>query len=136
MAVTVTIHRAALDRLLSSQGAGQRYLRKKADQVAAVARVNSAGHGSIPSTIDPGPVVGKSVKVTSGHRASLWVHNGTRPHVIRPRGGRRRVAGSARSSGQVLRFEVGGQVVYARKVNHPGYVGDKYLWKALVDVIR
>lgn len=39
---------------------------------------------------------------------SNWTEFGTRPHVIRPR---RRKA---------LRFVVGGQTVFARKVNHPG----------------
>jgi hypothetical protein len=37
------------------------------------------------------------------------VHNGTQPHVITPR-----------TPGGVLRFETGGQVVYATHVNHPG----------------
>lgn len=120
MAVQVTINRGALDRLLSPSGAGGRLLRRKADQVAALARVNASGHGSIPSTIEPGPVIGKSVKVTSGHEASLWVHNGTRPHRIRPR-----------RRGGVLRFTVGGQVVYARAVSHPGNRADPYLVKAL-----
>jgi hypothetical protein len=40
---------------------------------------------------------------------ALDVHDGTAPHVIRPK-----------SPGGVLRFETGGQVVYATHVNHPG----------------
>ncbi len=40
---------------------------------------------------------------------ALAVHNGTPPHVIRPR-----------NPGGVLRFETGGQTVYATHVNHPG----------------
>ena len=36
------------------------------------------------------------------------VHDGTRPHTIRPRHGR------------VLRFVAGGQVAYATRVRHPG----------------
>lgn len=39
---------------------------------------------------------------------SNWTEEGTRPHIIRPR--RRRA----------LRFVAGGQVVFAKKVNHPG----------------
>lgn len=37
-----------------------------------------------------------------------FLDEGVRPHVIRPR------------RAKVLRFVVGGRVVYARKVNHPG----------------
>lgn len=40
---------------------------------------------------------------------ALAVQNGTPPHVIRPQ-----------SPDGVLRFETGGQVVYATHVNHPG----------------
>jgi hypothetical protein len=50
-------------------------------------------------------------------------HDGTPPHVIRPR--RRKV----------LRFLSGGRVVYARHVNHPGSRGTHFLTRAL-DAIR
>lgn len=46
-------------------------------------------------------------------------HDGTGPHIIRPR---RRKA---------LRFIAGGQVVFARKVNHPGSAGTRFLTDAL-----
>lgn len=51
------------------------------------------------------------------------VHDGTRPHVIRPR-----------RPGGVLRFRVGGQVVYAKFVNHPGTTGRPFLSQALREV--
>ena len=38
-----------------------------------------------------------------------WITDGTRPHVIRPRG-----------QGYPLRFTVNGRTVYAYRVNHPG----------------
>lgn len=50
------------------------------------------------------------------------VHDGTAPHVITPR---------TRSA---LRFTVGGRVVYARRVFHPGTRGRPYLTTALDDV--
>lgn len=37
-----------------------------------------------------------------------FVHEGTRPHVIRPRNAR------------ALRFEISGRVIFAARVNHPG----------------
>ena len=42
-------------------------------------------------------------------------HEGTRPHRITPRDGR------------VMRFNVGGTVVYARRIDHPGTKPRKYL---------
>lgn len=50
------------------------------------------------------------------------VHGGTRPHVIRPR------------TKQVLRFRVGGRVVFARVVNHPGTKARPFLDRALREV--
>lgn len=54
------------------------------------------------------------------HPAALYVTGGTRPHVIRPR-----------RPGGVLRFTVGGRVVYARFVNHPGTKPNDFLRRAL-----
>jgi hypothetical protein len=46
-------------------------------------------------------------------------HDGARPHVIRPR------------RAKALRFVIGGRVVFARKVNHPGSVGTQFLRRGL-----
>jgi HK97 gp10 family phage protein len=48
-----------------------------------------------------------------------YVEFGTRPHVIRPR-----------KAGGVLVFTVGGQKVFARKVNHPGTRPHPYVMPA------
>lgn len=50
------------------------------------------------------------------------VHDGTRPHIIRPR--RKRA----------LRFRVGGRVVYAKFVRHPGTRARPFLDRALREV--
>lgn len=50
------------------------------------------------------------------------VHGGTRPHVIRPR------------NKQVLRFRVGGKVVFAKLVHHPGTRARPFLDRALREV--
>lgn len=123
MSVTVRLDASRLQRLLTAAGGpGERLLTRKAERVAALARSYSAGHGSIPEGIEVGPVVDKSVKVISTNVHSLLVHNGSRPHRIQ-----------ARRTGGYLRFNVGGRVVFARVVNHPGYRGDPYLTRALRD---
>lgn len=53
---------------------------------------------------------------------AAMVNDGTRPHVIRPR------------RAQVLRFQAGGQVVFARVVNHPGTRARPFLDRALREV--
>lgn len=123
MPASVRIDQSRLQRLVSAVGGpGQRLLQRKAERVADLARTYAAGHGSIPEGIQVGPVTGKSVKVLSTNIHTILVHNGSRRHPIRPR-----------RAGGWLRFEVGGRVVYARAVNHPGYKGDPFLTRALRD---
>ena len=123
MAARVTINQSAFQRLLSAVGGpGERMLRRKAERVAALARTYAAGHGTIPEGIVVGPYQDKSISVISTNVHTVLVHNGSRRHMIRPR-----------RAGGWLRFEVGGRVVFARQVNHPGYRGDPFLTNALRD---
>ena len=57
--------------------------------------------------------------IRSTHPATIFVVKGTRPHVIRP------------VRAQALRFTVGGRVVYATVVNHPGTRANNFLAEAL-----
>lgn len=50
------------------------------------------------------------------------MNDGTRPHIIRPK------------NKQVLRFRVGGQVVFAKVVHHPGTRAQPFLDRALREV--
>jgi hypothetical protein len=51
-------------------------------------------------------------------------HEGTRPHLIVPR------------SAKVLRFPGRSGIVFARRVNHPGTKPNRFLYDAMVEVIR
>jgi len=55
---------------------------------------------------------------------SAFVEFGTRPHMIFPRRAR------------ALRFEVGGQVIFARYVRHPGTRGQFFMRRALYDALN
>lgn len=55
------------------------------------------------------------VQVGSDVKYAYDVHEGTRRHTIKA------------TPGRLLRFNVGGRVVYAKKVNHPGSKARKYL---------
>jgi hypothetical protein len=56
---------------------------------------------------------------------ATWIVGGTDPHTITPRG-----------SGYPLRFEVGGQVVYAYRVNHPGTEPNPFISEAYNEWLR
>jgi hypothetical protein len=62
-------------------------------------------------------------KVGSTMPYALFVHEGTRPHVIRP------------NTARALRFEAAGGVRFAQKVNHPGYRGNPFLREAMEAVV-
>lgn len=57
-----------------------------------------------------------------GYRAdhAMAVHDGARPHKIRPRNPR-----------GALRFRYKGRVIVTSEVNHPGYRGNPWLYNAL-----
>lgn len=55
---------------------------------------------------------------------AVFVHWGTKPHVIKPK------------KRKALRWSSGGEFAFAKRVNHPGYIGDPYLVLAARDAIR
>jgi hypothetical protein len=74
-----------------------------------IRRVGLSSHGSVWYTAD--------------HAAA--VHEGARPHIIRPR-----------RRGGVLVFDVGGRTVFTKMVRHPGYKGNPWLYRAMVGATR
>ena len=102
-------------------GLVDRNLRRRVERVQRAAErlaPGSMGRGirsSIRYEAD-GPVG----RIVSTHPASIYVLNSTRPHRIYPR-----------RPGGVLRFTVGGRVVYARYVDHPGTRAQPFLQEAL-----
>lgn len=121
MGAKVVIPPGRLHQILTDPGgSASAVLRRRAERIAAQARVNSASNGSIAQGIVVGPVVDGLVRITSYNPHTLLVHQGSRPHEIRPR-----------RRGGVLRFRVGNRIVYARRVNHPGYPGNPFLTDAL-----
>lgn len=66
---------------------------------------------------------GLEVLVGSDHPRALMVHQGTRPHLVKAKFGR------------MLRFRVGGRIVYAQKVHNRGMRPNKYLTDNLRRVV-
>jgi hypothetical protein len=69
--------------------------------------------------------VGTSPEVDAGNIGyGYFVHEGTRPHTIIPK------------QAKALRFVVGGRIVYATKVNHPGTAPNPYLARFLPEIFE
>ena len=122
----VRLDQAALRRVITN--ASRRELTEAARQVVNRAKVLApVDTGRLRASIraDPPRIFSLrgSVTVGSDVEYSGYVNDGTRPHTIRPR-----------RTGGVLRFQVGGQVVFARVVNHPGTRARPFLDRALREV--
>lgn len=65
---------------------------------------------------------GPSGSVTFTVKYAQWVHDGTRPHIIRAK------------NKKVLKFRVAGKVLYRPLVHHPGTRGRPFLARALAEV--
>lgn len=119
--VTLRIEPGRVSRLLRLPGGlVERDIRRRTERVAAAARREA------PGSMKDGIRSGMSRRgreasgfVTSTHPATIYVISGTRPHVIRP------VRAAA------LRFTVGGRVVFAKVVHHPGTQANDFLTRAL-----
>lgn len=125
MAGEVRINRSRLERmLLLPGGLVERNLRKRARRVEARARELAPGtmKRGISTRIE-GRGRNLTAVIVSSHPATLYVVNGTRPHQIRP------------VRAKALRFTVGGRVVFAKLVNHPGTKANDFMNKALREAL-
>jgi len=102
------------------------------------ALVDAFGHG--PKKIPGGWEIGAN-RQRAPH--ALFVHWGTKPHPIFPKGAslatQKRLSGQfkvEKGQRQVLRWAGGGAFIFARFVNHPGYKGDPFLINAANQALR
>ena len=108
----------------------QRRMRSIIRQVAADARTNApVDTGRMAQAIKEDPIESPTPfrvigGVTSHAPYSIYVHQGTAPHVIRPR------------NASALRFKAGGETVFASSVNHPGTRARPFLTNAVARVLR
>lgn len=124
--IDIRIDRARVERMLRLPGGlVERNLRRRAQRV--VNRARRLAPGSMKTQIAGPFIEGRgrelSARIESRHFATLYVVKGTRPHIIRPV--RRRA----------LRFTIGGRVVFAKVVNHPGTQANDFLNKALREAL-
>lgn len=119
--VSVTLDRSRLERLLRLPGGlVHRNMQRRMRRAEETARRLAPGGMSrgISSRVER---EGNEMTgfLTSSHPATIYVVSGTRPHIIRP------------VRAQALRFTVGGRVVYAKIVHHPGTRPNDFMAEAL-----
>lgn len=108
----------------------QRRMRSIIRQVAADARTNApVDTGRMAQAIKEDPIESPTPfrvigGVTSHAPYSIYVHQGTAPHVIRPR------------NASALKFEAGGRTIFASSVRHPGTRARPFLTNAVARVLR
>ncbi|PWI15947.1 hypothetical protein DI272_18600 [Streptomyces sp. Act143] len=121
MSVEVRLDQGRLSRFLRLRGGiVERNLARRTSRVADIAR--GLAPGSMPQYIDWHIEEGRDGLqgvITCDHPATLYVLEGTRPHLIRARRAR------------ALRFEVDGQIVFAKVVRHPGTRPNNFMGRAL-----
>lgn len=130
MSVEVRIDQGAIRRLLRSRsGPAYRKLSARTERVAGIAEEEAPGHMGefIRWRVEEGPK-GLQGVITCDHPAVILVLKGTRPHPITPR--RDRSARNRRRPA-MLRFEIGGEVFYRRRVFHPGTRANDFMGRAL-----
>lgn len=117
----VIFREPVIDRLLNSpSGKVGRYLKKKGSLIRAAAkRQVGVDTGALRASIhmrhfrDPR---GQYIKIGSSLPHARMHHEGTRPHLIKPK-----------NPGGVLRFQTRGQLVITHLVRHPGTRPNRYL---------
>lgn len=116
------LERSRVERMLRLPGGMvHRNMERRVRRVEAEARRRAPGSmgAGIRSSIQRGPGRDFRGVITSSHPATIFVVYGTRPHLIRP------------VRAKALRFTVGGRVVYAKLVRHPGTRANNFLAASL-----
>lgn len=111
--------------LNSPTGQTGRWLKKRGElALNAAKRQVGVKSGSLRRSIRMSHLTnatGQYLTIWTMHRLAEIHHNGTRPHLITPKSGNK-----------VLRFTRGTQVIYARRVRHPGTKPNRFLADQLV----
>jgi hypothetical protein len=122
VSTSFSLDRSRIERMLRLPGGlVYRNMERRVRRVEAEAirrAPGSMGH-TIRAQIRRGPGGDFQGVINVRHPAALYVIGGTRPHVIRP------------VRARALRFTIGGQVVYAKAVMHPGTKPNDFLRQAL-----
>lgn len=122
VSTSFNLDRSRIERMLRLPGGMvYRNMERRLRRVEAEAIRRAPGRmgSTIRAQVRRGPGGDFQGVINVRHPAALYVIGGTRQHVIRP------------VRAKALRFTVGGQVVYAKVVMHPGSKPNDFLREAL-----
>jgi hypothetical protein len=122
VSTSFNLDRSRIERMLRLPGGMvYRNMERRLRRVEAEAIRRAPGRmgSTIRAQVRRGPGGDFQGVINVRHPAALYVIGGTRQHVIRP------------VRAKALRFTVGGQVVYAKVVMHPGTKPNDFLREAL-----
>ncbi len=117
-----SLDRSRIERMLRLPGGlVYRNMERRVRRVEqeAIRRAPGSMGRTIRASVQRGPGGEFRGVVNVRHPAALYVVHGTRPHIIRP------------VRAQALRFTIGGRVVFAKVVMHPGTKPNDFLRQAL-----
>ncbi|MEU7010365.1 HK97 gp10 family phage protein [Streptomyces sp. NPDC046332] len=121
----IRLDRAALNRTMraASRSEGDAAARQVVNRAKVLAPVDT-GRLRASIRVERRSFLGFRARWTIGSDVEYapYVNDGTAPHIIRPK------------NAQALRFRVGGRIVYAKVVNHPGTRANPFLDRALQEV--
>lgn len=124
--MTVVLYPHKIQQLLGAPGHPvYNHFEKITNQVVMLAKAQvgvqtGALQGSISGSVKAGRSV--SSRVVASDSKAMMHHEGTKPHLIKPRG-------------QTLAFSNRGKIVYTRIVRHPGTKPNRFLTDSLRAVI-
>lgn len=124
--MTVVLYPHKIEQLLGAPGHPvYNHFEKITNQVVMLAKAQvGVQTGALQSSISGSVRSGRSVtsRVVASDSKALMHHEGTKPHLIKPRG-------------KTLSFSSKGKVVYTRIVRHPGTKPNRFLTDSLRAVI-
>lgn len=124
--MTVVLYPHKIEQLLGAPGHPvYNHIEKITNQVVMLAKAQvGVQTGALQSSISGSVRAGRSVtsRVVASDSKALMHHEGTKPHLIKPRG-------------KTLAFSSKGKVVYTRIVRHPGTKPNRFLTDSLRAVI-
>lgn len=124
--MTVILYPHKIEQLLGAPGHPvHAHISRLTNQVVVLAKAQvGVQTGALQSSISGSVSSGRSVvgRVTASDNKAMMHHEGTSPHLIKPKG-------------KSLKFSAGGRVIHTKVIKHPGTKPNRFLTDSLRAVV-